>query len=102
MHTKTNIWVQDSIANTPVENIPGSFYTTYKFISKTLSFTMTKSMMAIWKEHLCVQNIDAAAIVVQTSTEEIVHKVLFSLSKRKGKKVIDELIDMLYRYLFND
>ena len=70
--------------------------------SKTLSYKITKSMMAVWKEQLRIENIDAAAIVVQTSTEEIVHKLLFSLSKRQGKKVIDELTDMLYRYLFND
>lgn len=71
-------------------------------LSKTEAYKMTKSMMAVWSEQLRIKNIDAAAIVVQNAIEEIVHKLLFSLSKRQGKKVVNELTDMLYRYLFND
>ena len=70
--------------------------------SKKESYKMTKSMMAVWSKQLRIKNLDAAAVVVQNAIEEIVHKLLFSLSKKQGKKVVDELTDMLYRYLFKD
>ncbi len=71
-------------------------------MSKTESLRVTKSILSTWKDQLRVKNIDAAAVVVQTSTEEIVHAVLFSSNKVQVKKIIEELTDMLYCYLFRE
>jgi len=69
-------------------------------MSKTESIRVTKAMLATWKDQLRIKNIDAAAVVVQMSTEEIVHAIVFSANRAQGKKIIEELADMLYRYLF--
>lgn len=71
-------------------------------MSKTESLRITKSILSIWKDQLRIKNMDAAAVVVQTSTEEIVHAILFSPNKMQGKKIIEELTDMLYCYLFRE
>lgn len=61
---------------------------------------VTKSMLLTWKDKLRVKDIEAAAIVVQTSTEEIVHATIFSKYNIPGQRIINELIEMLFRYLF--
>jgi AcrR family transcriptional regulator len=68
--------------------------------SKFESIKLTEAMLFTWKDKLRIKDINAAAIVVQTSTEEIVHTLMFSKHKVQGKRIIDELTDMLYRYLF--
>lgn len=73
-----------------------------KLIEKTeLEFLkVTKSILFTWKDKLRVKDIEAAAIVVQTSTEEIVHAMIFSKYNIPGQRIINELIEMLFRYLF--
>ncbi|MBN2040467.1 MAG: TetR/AcrR family transcriptional regulator [Spirochaetes bacterium] len=70
--------------------------------SKAESIEVTKTLLHIWKDQLRIKDIEAAAIVVQTSIEEIVHVLIFSKHKAKNKKIIDECTDMLSRYLFED
>jgi AcrR family transcriptional regulator len=68
--------------------------------SKRESVEITKAMLSAWKDTLRIKDIDAAAIVVQTSTEELVHTLMFSKSTVSGERIINELTEMLFRYLF--
>jgi AcrR family transcriptional regulator len=68
--------------------------------SKRESIEITKAALFTWKDELRIKDIDAAAIVVQTATEEIVHTLRFSKCKVSGERIIDELTEMLFRYLF--
>jgi hypothetical protein len=68
--------------------------------SKRESIEITKAMLFEWKDTLRIKDIDAAAIVVQTSTEELVHTLMFSKCKVSAERIISELTEMLFRYLF--
>ena len=70
--------------------------------SKNESLAITKRMLTAWKPSMRIADgqIDAAAVVVQHSIEEIVHTVLFSNLKISTKRIISELVDMLSCYLF--
>ena len=68
--------------------------------SKRESIEITRAMLFAWKDRLRIKDIDAAAIVVQTATEEIVHTLRFSKCKVSGERIINELSEMLFRYLF--
>ena len=68
--------------------------------SKVESIKLTKAILFTWKDQLRIKDYDAAAVVVQTSIEEIVHSQMFSKRKAQSKKIIEELTDMLFRYLF--
>jgi AcrR family transcriptional regulator len=68
--------------------------------TKRESIEITKAMLFRWKDVLRIKDIDAAAIVVQTATEELVHTLIFSKSKVSGERIINELTEMLFRYLF--
>ncbi len=61
---------------------------------------VTKSILSAWKDKLRIKDIDAAAVIIEKSTEEIVHTVMFSKSKISDERMINELTDMLFRYLF--
>ena len=68
--------------------------------TKRESIELTKAMLSAWKDTLRIKDIDAAAVVVQTSTEELVHTLIFSKSKVSGERIINELTEMIFRYLF--
>ena len=68
--------------------------------TKRESIEITKAVLFRWKDVLRIKDIDAAAIVVQTATEELVHTLIFSKSKVSGERIINELTEMLFRYLF--
>jgi AcrR family transcriptional regulator len=68
--------------------------------TKRESIEITKAMLFRWKDVLRIKDIDAAAIVVQTATEELVHTLMFSKCKVSGERIINELTEMLFRYLF--
>jgi AcrR family transcriptional regulator len=70
--------------------------------SKHQSIELTKVILYAWKDKLRIKDIDAAAIIVQITTEEMVHALLFSDSNTPGEKIIEELTDMLYRYLYGN
>jgi AcrR family transcriptional regulator len=68
--------------------------------TKRESIEVTQAMLSTWKDALRVKDIDAAAIVLQTATEELVHTLMFSKCKVSGERIINELTEMLFRYLF--
>jgi AcrR family transcriptional regulator len=68
--------------------------------SKRVSIDITKAMLCSWEGKIRIKDFDTAAVIVQKSTEEIVHTILFSDLNISDKQLIDELTDMLYRYLF--
>jgi AcrR family transcriptional regulator len=68
--------------------------------SKRESIEITRAMLFTWKDRLRIKDIDAAAIVLQTATEELVHTLMFSKSTVSGERIINELTEMLFRYLF--
>jgi AcrR family transcriptional regulator len=69
-------------------------------ISKIIENSKRESIEITWKDKLRIKDIDAAAVVVQTSTEELVHTLMFSKGKVSGERIITELTEMLFRYLF--
>jgi AcrR family transcriptional regulator len=88
-HQKVNVMAQsDPDISKIIEN------------SRHESIKITRAMLFSWKDILRIKDMDAAAIVVQTSTEETVHTIMFSKCKVSGKRIINELIEMLYCYLF--
>lgn len=70
--------------------------------SKRASIELTKSMLDSWKNKLRIKDYDAAAVVVQKTIEEIVHVIMFSDINISNKRMINELTDMLFRYLFEE
>jgi AcrR family transcriptional regulator len=70
--------------------------------SMRASVDLTKSMLYPWKSKLRVKDFDAAALIVQKTIEETVHAMLFSDINISNKRIITELTDMLYLYLFKE
>ena len=68
--------------------------------TKRESIEITKAMLSTWKDRLRIKDIDAAAIVIHTATEELVHTLMFSKCKVSGERIVSELTEMLFRYLF--
>jgi AcrR family transcriptional regulator len=66
------------------------------------SVDLTKLILSSWKGKLRVKDIDAAAVLIQRTIEEIVHTILFSNKNISDKRMIDELTDMLFHYLFKE
>lgn len=63
-------------------------------------FKMTKNTLSAWKNQLRIKDIDTAAVLMQMVLEETVHSIKFSGKKRvPDKRLINEMIEMLYRYL---
>ncbi|MBN2402126.1 MAG: TetR/AcrR family transcriptional regulator [Spirochaetes bacterium] len=67
--------------------------------SQLESLKVTKAILLTWKDKIRVKDINAAAIVVQTSIEETVHAMIFSKFNVPAPKIINELSEMLFRYL---
>jgi AcrR family transcriptional regulator len=70
--------------------------------SMRASVDLTKSMLYPWKNKLRVKDFNAAATIVQKTIEETVHAMLFSDINISNKRIITELTDMLYLYLFKE
>ncbi len=68
--------------------------------SKLASIDITKAILNSWKGKMRIKDIDAAAVIVQTTIEEIVHTIMFSDINIPAKRMISEVTDMLYCYLF--
>jgi AcrR family transcriptional regulator len=67
-----------------------------------VSVDLTRSMLHPWKSKLRIKDFDAAATIVQKTIEETVHAMLFSDINIPNKRMITELTDMLYLYLFKE
>lgn len=70
--------------------------------SKRAAIEITQAMLLAWKDKIRIKDFDAAAVIVQKTIEEIVHVIMFSEIKIADKRIIDELTDMLFRYLFGE
>ena len=63
------------------------------------SVEITRRMLLAWRDRIRLDDIEAAAVVIQRATEEIIHTVLFSDVPVSRKRLIDQLIDMQFHYL---
>ncbi len=68
--------------------------------SKRESIDLTKAILVIWKYELRIKDIDAAAVIIQAAIEEIVHTIVYSDYSISDERIINELTEMLFRYLF--
>lgn len=71
-------------------------------ISSRESIEISKIMLNKWRGNLRVNDIEATAVIVQKSIEEIIHTIIFSKIEVNDERLINELTDMLYRYLFKN
>ena len=65
---------------------------------------ITKNFLEIWKgkSRIPPNRAEAAAVVIQRTIEEIIHTALFSNIHTPTHQLINELVEMLYRYLYED
>ena len=69
-------------------------------ISNLESIEFSKRILSNWKSNLRIKDIPAAAVIIQKSIEEIIHTIIFSEIEVDKERLINELTDMLNRYLF--
>lgn len=63
-------------------------------------FKMMKDHLSAWKNQLQIKDLEAAAVLVLMVLEETVHSIKFSEKKRvSDKRLINEMVDMLYKYI---
>jgi AcrR family transcriptional regulator len=55
-----------------------------------------------YKDHIRVNDIEAAAVIVHRGIEEIVHTIKYAKLKTNENRLVNELVDMISRYLFNE
>ena len=72
----------------------------YKYEKKLLQNTVETLFQ--YKEKIRVKDIEAAAVIVNTSIEETVHIIKFAKPNVNKIRIINELVDMISRYLFLD
>ena len=73
-----------------------------KIMKKCLnqSIKMTFNSLYKIKDHLKVKDINTASEIVFITVEEIVHHIIFNKKNHERKQLIDELSDMIKKYLF--
>jgi AcrR family transcriptional regulator len=60
-----------------------------------------RNTLALWKDRIRTKDLEAAAVLIYETLEAAVHRIkLYGLDIRE-ERLVHELSDMLYRYLFN-
>ena len=54
-----------------------------------------------YKDYIRVEDLETAAVIVYRCIEEIVHTIKFSKSTTDENRLVNELVDMISRYLFD-
>ena len=60
-----------------------------------------RNTLALWKDRIRTKDIEAAAVLIYETLEAVVHRIKLYGLDMKERRLVDELSDMLYRYLFN-
>lgn len=66
------------------------------------ALNITKQLLTLWQDELRIDNLDAAAALIINTIENTVHLVKFNQVTINEDIFIDNLVDMIIRYLFND
>jgi len=62
---------------------------------------LTRSILKKWKSNLRPGNINAASIIIHHAIEDMVHAIKFTAMDVKPDILKNELVDMIYRYLYD-
>lgn len=68
--------------------------------SKYESIDVTKKMLMPWKKDIKVRDIESASVVIQKSIGEVIHFTMFSEGPVNTDSILNELTEMIHRYLF--
>jgi len=60
-----------------------------------------RNTLALWKDRIRTKDIEAAAVLIYETLEAAVHRIKLYGLDIEEMRLVDELSDMLYRYLFN-
>ena len=60
-----------------------------------------RNTLALWKDRIRTKDIEAAAVLIYETLEAAVHRIKIYGLDIKEERLVDELSDMLYRYLFD-
>ena len=60
-----------------------------------------RNTLALWKDRIRTKDIEAAAVLIYETLEAVVHRIKLYGLDIKEERLVHELSDMLYRYLFN-
>jgi AcrR family transcriptional regulator len=60
-----------------------------------------RNTLALWKGRIRTKDIEAAAVLIYETLEAAVHRIKLYGLDIEETRLVDELSDMLYRYLFN-
>jgi AcrR family transcriptional regulator len=60
-----------------------------------------RNTLALWKDGIRTEDIEAAAVLIYETLEAAVHRIKLYGLDIKEERLVHELSDMLYRYLFN-
>jgi hypothetical protein len=71
-----------------------------EFEKNSIQFTLQYLIEV--KDQLRVSDLEAAAVVVFRSVHNIVDAVIFYKKKELEQRLVEELVDMVVRYLFGD
>jgi AcrR family transcriptional regulator len=60
-----------------------------------------RGTLALWKDLIRTKDLEAAAVLIYETLEAVVHRVKLYGLDMKEERLVHELSDMLYRYLFD-
>jgi len=60
-----------------------------------------RNTLALWKDRIRTKDIEAAAVLIYETLEAAVHRIKLYGLDIEERRLVDELSDMLHRYLFN-
>jgi len=60
-----------------------------------------RNTLALWKDRIRTKDIEAAAVLIYETLEAVVHRIKLYGLDIKEERLVHELSDMLYRYLFD-
>ncbi len=62
--------------------------------------TLLKGFLSLFENKLSVTDIEASARIIHRAAEEVIHSIKIFGSPIKEERMLNELVDMIYRYLF--
>ena len=60
-----------------------------------------RETLVLWKDHIRTKDLEAAAVLIYETLEAVVHRIKLYGLDMKEERLVHELSDMLYRYLFD-
>lgn len=63
-------------------------------------YEYSEKLLNLFKDNLKVKDVKIASFLICRVVEDIVHSIKFDDAPIKGDKLLDELVEMIYKYLF--